>query len=51
MADTIRLVEYFYITLPNKAGEGARALATLKDAGVNLMAFSGFPQGRRAQGR
>jgi hypothetical protein len=49
MADTIRLVEYFYITAPNKAGEGARALTTLKDAGVNLLAFSGFPRGRRAQ--
>jgi hypothetical protein len=49
MADTIRLVEYFYITAPNKAGEGARALNTLKEAGVNLLAFSGFPQGRRAQ--
>jgi hypothetical protein len=49
MADTVRLVEYFYITAPNKSGEGARALNTLKDAGVNLLAFSGFPQGRRAQ--
>jgi hypothetical protein len=49
MADTVRLVDYFYIAAPNKAGEGARALATLKDAGVNLLAFSGFPQGRRAQ--
>ena len=49
MADTIRLVDYFYITVPNKPGEGARALLILKDAGVNLLAFSGFPQGRRAQ--
>src|SRR5918994_1662302 len=49
MAETIRLVEYFYITVSNKPGEGARALNTLKDAGVNLLAFSGFPQGRRAQ--
>jgi len=49
MADTIRLVEYFYVTVPNAPGEGARALATLKDAGVNLLAFSGFPEGRRAQ--
>lgn len=49
MADIVRLVEYFYITAPNKPGEGARALNTLKDAGVNLLAFSGFPQGRRAQ--
>lgn len=49
MADTIRLVEYFYITASNKPGEGARALNTLKEAGVNLLAFSGFPRGRRAQ--
>ena len=49
MADTIRLVDYFYITVPNNPGEGARALQILKDAGVNLLAFSGFPQGRRAQ--
>lgn len=49
MADTVRVVDYFYITVPDKPGEGARALRTLKDAGVNLLAFSGFPQGRRAQ--
>lgn len=49
MADTIRVVEYFYVMAPNKPGEGARALNTLKEAGVNLLAFSGFPLGRRAQ--
>lgn len=49
MADTVRIVDYFYISAPNKAGEGARALTTLKDADVNLLAFSGFPRGRRAQ--
>lgn len=49
MADTIRVVEYFYVTAPNKPREAARALNTLKDAGVDLLAFSGFPQGRRAQ--
>lgn len=49
MAETVRLVDYFYITVPDKPGEGARALETLKEAGVNLLAFSGFPQGRRAQ--
>ena len=49
MPDTIRVVEYFSMTAPNKPGEGARALNTLKEAGVNLLAFSGFPQGRRAQ--
>jgi len=49
MADSFRLVDYFYVTTSNKPGEGARALAALRDAGVNLLAFSGFPQGRRAQ--
>lgn len=49
MADTIRQVEYFYVQVPHRAGEGARALRGLKDAGVNLLAFTGFPSGRRAQ--
>ncbi len=49
MAETIRQVQYFYITTPDRPGEGARALQVLKDAGVNLLAFSGFPAGRRAQ--
>ena len=49
MAETIRLVDYFYTEAPDKPGEGARALAALKEAGVNLLAFSGFPKGRRAQ--
>ena len=49
MADEIRRVDYFYVQVPDNPGEGARALATLRDAGVNLLAFSGFPEGRRAQ--
>jgi hypothetical protein len=49
MADTIRRVEYFYVHVPNKPGEGARLLAVLKEAGINLLAFSGFPQGQRSQ--
>ena len=49
MADVIRQVEYFYVHVPHKPGEGAKALRALKDAGVNLLAFSGFPEGRRAQ--
>jgi hypothetical protein len=49
MADTIRRADYFYIETPNRPGEAARALKTLKDAGINLLAFSGFPKGRRAQ--
>jgi len=49
MTDTIRRVDYFYILTPNRSGEAARALKALKDAGINLLAFSGFPKGRRAQ--
>ena len=49
MADTIRQVDYFYVQVPHRAGEAATALRALKDAGVNLLAFSGFPEGRRAQ--
>jgi hypothetical protein len=49
MADSFRLVDYYYVTTSNKPGEGARVLDTLRDAGVNLLAFSGFPKGRRAQ--
>jgi hypothetical protein len=49
MAESIRRVQYFYVMAPDKPGEGARALDTLRNAGVNLLAFSGFPAGKRAQ--
>lgn len=49
MAETIRQVDYYYSERPNKAGEACRALDALKQAGINLLAFSGFPSGRRAQ--
>jgi len=49
MADEIRRVDYFYLSVPDKPGEAARVLATLRDAGVNLLVFSGFPEARRAQ--
>ncbi len=49
MADIIRKVAYFAMDVPNKPGEGARVLGTLAEAGVNLLAFSGFPSGRKAQ--
>lgn len=49
MVDTIRKVAYFAMDVSNKPGEGARVLGALADAGVNLLAFSGFPRGRKAQ--
>ncbi len=45
----VRLADYYVMEAPDRAGEGARVLGAIRDAGVNLLAFSGFPQGRRAQ--
>jgi len=47
MSETIRLADYFYLQCPDRPGEGARALSQLKDAGINLLAFSAFPAGRQ----
>jgi hypothetical protein len=49
MADNVRKVAYFAMEVPNKPGEAACVLAALAGAGVNLLAFSGFPSGRKAQ--
>jgi len=49
MAETIRIVDYFYTEVPDKPGEAARILGQLRDAGVYLLVFSGFPKGRKAQ--
>lgn len=43
MADRVRRVNYCNTTVSSRAGQGAAVLQELKDAGVNLMAFSGFP--------
>jgi hypothetical protein len=49
MVDIIRKITYFALDVSNKPGEGARVLGALANAGVNLLAFSGFPSGRKAQ--
>ncbi len=49
MAETVRKVEYYYIETPDKPGEGAKVLSALRDAGVDLLALSGFPHGRKTQ--
>ena len=49
MADTVRRVEYFYVQVPNKPGEGGRLLDAVRTGGINLIAFSGFPEGRGSQ--
>jgi hypothetical protein len=45
MADNVRLVSYFYAHCADSPGEAFRLLSTLKEGGVNLLAFSAFPDG------
>ena len=49
MASTLRKVDYFYVMVPNTAGQGAKVLAGLAAEGVNLLAFSGFPSSGKGQ--
>jgi len=46
MADSVRKVQYCYTKVPNRAGIGAKALGELREAGVDLVAFTGFPLGK-----
>jgi hypothetical protein len=45
MADSMRGVEYYYVTVPDAPGEGQRILSALQESGVNLLAYLGFPVG------
>lgn len=49
MATTIRKAVYFSMHTANRAGQGAQILKGLRDVGVNLRAFSGFPEAGGAQ--
>jgi hypothetical protein len=46
---TIRKAAYFSMHAPNRAGVCARILNGLRKEGVNLRAFTGFPNAGRAQ--
>lgn len=45
MADRVKKMNYCYLKVTNRAGHGAKILAEIADAGVNLLAYSGFPAG------
>ncbi len=45
MADRVRKVNYVYVKVPNRAGQGSNVLGELREADVNLLAYSGFPAG------
>ena len=43
MANSARKVQYAYVMVPNRPGQGATVLWELQAAGVDLLAYSGFP--------
>lgn len=45
----IKKVNYFAVQTPNRTGEAHKMLTQLRKAGVNLLAFTGFPNGRGSQ--
>jgi len=50
MADRVKKVQYCYVKVSNRAGQGAALLGELRKQGVDLVAFSGFPlKGGKAQ--
>lgn len=46
---TVKKVGYFAMPMSNRAGEAARVLSVLAKSGINLLAFTGFPDGRGSQ--
>jgi hypothetical protein len=47
MAQTVRKIDYYYVSVSDKPGEASCILSYLQEAGVNLLGFSGFPEGAR----
>jgi len=47
MADSIRRMEYYYAMVSDKPGQGAKIVQALAAGGVGLLAFSGFPHGKK----
>ena len=47
MAEEVRKIDYYYVSVPDKPGEAARILSALHQEGVNLLGFCGFPEGAR----
>ena len=46
---SIRRADYYTMKVSQRPGAGVKLLAQLKAAGVNLLAFTGFPSGGGAQ--
>ena len=41
----VRKVSYVDLKVPNRGGQAARILGALEEAGIDLLAFTGFPAG------
>ena len=46
---SIRKADYYTVKVSQRPGAGAGLLAAMKAAGINLLAFTGFPSGGGAQ--
>ena len=46
---SVRKASYYSMKVPQRPGSGAQLLAAMKAAKVNLLAFTGFPEGGGAQ--
>ena len=46
---SIRKADYYTMKVSQRPGAGAHLLAAMKTAGINLLAFTGFPAGGGAQ--
>jgi hypothetical protein len=46
MADQVRKVSYAYVMVPDRAGQGTKVLDQVRKAGIDMLAFSGFPAGK-----
>jgi hypothetical protein len=50
MADRVRRINYAYLKVPNRPGQGARITDQLREGGVNLLGYTAFPlRGGKAQ--
>ncbi len=47
MADRVLKARYCRVMVPHRPGHGAALLGAIADAGINLLAYSGFPVGGR----
>ena len=47
MADSIRRMDYFYAMVNDKPGQAAKVVEALAADGAGMLAFSGFPKGKK----